>query len=51
LFPFSGCPDGRLRRPGGHQAFDEAIRPDQQPLLVQHDDDGLTQPENRLNTR
>ena len=46
--PISGFFDGRLRCPGGDQDLDEAVRPDQQHVLVQHDDDGIAQPQDRL---
>ena len=37
--------DGRLRCAGGHQIDHQAIRSNQQPLSLQHDDDDVTQPQ------
>jgi hypothetical protein len=49
MFFFSaGCSDGRVRRTGGHQVDYEAVRPHQQLVHLQHNDNGIFEPENWL---
>jgi hypothetical protein len=48
IFFSAGCSDGRVRRTGGHQVDYEAVRPHQQLVHLQHNDNGIFEPENWL---